>query len=80
MFRVTCGSMWTMRANTNNRTLLTVPQAAERLGISPKTAWAWVYDRRLPVARFGNRCVRVPSDALDKLIGDAIVPARPESQ
>jgi excisionase family DNA binding protein len=54
--------------------LLTVPQAAERLGIAQKTCWAWVYARRLPVTRLG-RCVRIPADALNRMIEQATIPA-----
>lgn len=53
--------------------LLTVPEAAERLGISEKTVWSWVYDRKLPVTRLG-RCVRIPSEALEELIQEATIP------
>jgi excisionase family DNA binding protein len=56
-------------------TLLTVPQAAERLGIAEKTAWAWVYARRLPVTRLGNRCVRIPAAALEQMVIQATIPA-----
>ena len=60
------------------RCLLTVPEAAGRLGISPKTVWAWLYARRIPAVRLSGRCVRIPSDAVDALIADCTVPARPE--
>jgi len=53
--------------------LLTIPEAASRLGISPKTAWSWVYDRKLPVVRLG-RCVRIPDDALEILIEESTIP------
>lgn len=54
---------------------LTIPETADRLGISQKTAWAWVYERRLPVTRIG-RCVRVPEDALEQMIERATIPTR----
>ncbi len=54
--------------------LLTVPEAAQRLGIAEKTCWAWIYARRLPVTRLG-RCVRIPAAALDEMIEEATVPA-----
>jgi excisionase family DNA binding protein len=70
--------MESMNTNVNNRSMLTVPEAAQRLGISPKTAWAWVYSRRLPITRFGNRCVRIPADSLEQLIENNTVPAASE--
>lgn len=37
---------------------VSVPEAARRLGIHPKTAYLWTRDGRLPVTRFG-RTLRV---------------------
>jgi len=56
------------------RRLLTIQAAADRLGISPKTCYEWVYERRLPVVRLG-RCLRIPDVELEKLIEDATIPA-----
>jgi len=63
-----------------NRILLTVPEAAERLGIAEKTTWSWIYKRRLPIVRLSGRCVRVPSDAIDRLIEESMVPAKASVQ
>jgi excisionase family DNA binding protein len=54
---------------------LTIPQTADRLGISRRTAWAWASEGRLPVTRIG-RCVRVPEHALEEMIERATIPAR----
>lgn len=56
-------------------TLLTVRQAAHRLGIAERTCWAWLYARRVPVTRLGNRCVRIPLGALENMIAEATIPA-----
>lgn len=49
--------------------LLTVPQAAERLNISPTTAYALAARGHLPVIRFpGSRIVRVSAKALERFI------------
>jgi predicted DNA-binding transcriptional regulator AlpA len=56
-------------------TLLTIPQTAERLGIAEKTAWNWIYLRRLPVVRLSRGCVRVSAAALERIIERATVPA-----
>jgi excisionase family DNA binding protein len=53
--------------------LLTVPQAAERLNISPSTAYALVARGALPVVRFpGSRIVRVSAAALDRLVAQQV--------
>jgi excisionase family DNA binding protein len=38
--------------------LLTVRELAERLGISPGTAYHWISQGRLPAVRLSKRCVR----------------------
>jgi predicted DNA-binding transcriptional regulator AlpA len=55
--------------------LLSIPQAAARLGIKTKTCWNWVYLRRLPVVRLSRGCVRVSGAALERMIARATVPA-----
>lgn len=54
--------------------LLTVPQAAERLSVSVKTTWKFVYSRKVTVVRIG-RSVRITEDSIDKLIDDGTTPA-----
>ena len=48
-----------MAAPTSERLLLTVEEAAQRLGIGRTLAWRLVQERELPSVRVG-RCVRVP--------------------
>jgi excisionase family DNA binding protein len=48
-----------MVATTDERLLLTVEEAARRLGIGRTLAWRLVQERELPSVRVG-RCVRVP--------------------
>lgn len=60
---------------TDNRhdELLTVPQAAERLNISPTTAYYLAARGQLPVVRFpGTRIVRVSARALDRWIAQQV--------
>ncbi len=59
-----------MVATTNERLLLTVEEAARRLGIGKTLAWELVWDGVLPSVRLG-RCVRVPLRALEEWIADA---------
>jgi excisionase family DNA binding protein len=50
--------------------LLTVPEVAEILRVSPRTVRRMIDDKRLPVVRFG-RAVRVRVEALTAFIGEA---------
>ena len=53
-----------MAGMTNERLLLTVEEAARRLGIGRTLAWQLVRDGQLPSVRLG-RLVRVPARALE---------------
>jgi excisionase family DNA binding protein len=53
-----------MAETTNERLLLTVEEAARRLGIGRTLAWQLVRDGQLPSVRLG-RLVRVPARALE---------------
>lgn len=58
-----------MTTTTNERLLLTVEEAAERLGIGRTLAWQLVRQGGLPSVRLG-RCVRVPLSALEAWIAE----------
>jgi excisionase family DNA binding protein len=47
--------------------LLTVPEVAKILRLSPRTVWRMIEDERISVLRFG-RAVRVTPDAIVALI------------
>lgn len=57
--------------------LLKIPEAASRLNISEKTTWKMVYARRVDVVRIG-RSVRIPEEAIERLIDDGTTPADSE--
>jgi excisionase family DNA binding protein len=57
--------------------LLKVPEAASRLNISEKTTWKMVYARRVDVVRIGLS-VRIPEEAVEKLIDNSTTPADPD--
>jgi excisionase family DNA binding protein len=57
--------------------LLTVPQVAETLSLKEGTVRAWMARRALPKVRLGKRAVRIPEAAVEKLIADGTIPARP---
>lgn len=46
--------------------LMTVAEAAERLGLSPATVRRWIFDRRLGVVKLG-RAVRLRSEDIETL-------------
>lgn len=48
--------------------LLTVPELAERLGISPGTVYHWLSQGRLPAVRFSKRCVRFRESVVQQLL------------
>ena len=52
---------------TSDRLLLTVEEAARRLGIGKTLAWELVWAGVLPSVRLG-RCVRIPLRALEAWI------------
>ena len=55
--------------------MLTVGEAAEQLGLSPKTIWAWIYTRRVCIVRLG-RSVRIPQSSIEELIEAGTIPAK----
>jgi excisionase family DNA binding protein len=55
--------------------LLTLPEAAERLGLKVATLRFWVWQRKIEIVRVG-RAVRVREDVIKRLIERGTVPAR----
>ncbi len=55
--------------------LLNVKTAGEKLGVSPHTIRAWVFQRKLPYVRLGRRIGLRPED-LDSFIKKNLVEAR----
>jgi excisionase family DNA binding protein len=55
--------------------MLTVHQAAERLGLRDSTLRAWIAQRRIAIIRLG-RAIRIPAEELERLIREGTVPAR----
>lgn len=65
-----------MRSVRESPELFRVEEAAEFLNAKPSTIRAWLLRRKLPRVRVGERCVRIPREALDKLIAEGTVPVR----
>ncbi len=59
--------------------LVTVREAAWRLGHREGTIRLWLRQGRLPRVKLG-RSVRIPSDAIDRLIADSLRPAAKETR
>jgi excisionase family DNA binding protein len=57
--------------------LLTVAQAAQELGIKPKTLRDWLAKRRITYVKLGY-IVRIDSAEIQRLITRSIVPALPD--
>jgi len=59
-----------------SRKLLTVEQAAERLGIRPSTIRSWILKReKIEIVKVG-RLVRIPESSIDDLIDGNTIPPR----
>ncbi len=51
-------------SNLLDAPFLTVREAAELLGVSPRTVYGWIRDGRIPSVRFGPKLLRVPTEQL----------------
>lgn len=55
--------------------MLTVAEAARRLGMRECTVRSWIYQRKLAHVKLG-RSVRVPEAEIERLIRQNLIPAR----
>jgi excisionase family DNA binding protein len=62
----------------DKQNLLTIPEAADYLGLKVSTLRAWTLRRRIPYVKLGLRAVRIRLSDLEALIQAGMVPARPE--
>ncbi len=62
------GSGLPRHATLDKRLCITVPEAAEMLGISRNFAYELVKQKQLPVVKFGKRLL-IPRLALEKMLG-----------
>ena len=56
--------------------LLTIPEAAERLALSPKTLRFWIWTRKIEFVKVGGRSVRLREEVVDRLIQQGTIPAK----
>jgi len=54
--------------------LRSLPEAAERLGVSVKCLRGWVWQRKIQFVKIG-RCVRISDQAIDQIIDRGTRPA-----
>ena len=63
-----------MGQKTGGERLLTVGEAAKRLGLKPSTLYQWSYQRRIRVVKlFG--ALRIQESVIDDLIAASVRPA-----
>lgn len=55
--------------------LLTPREVAMRLRVSPRTVYSWIESGRLASVRLSERLTRVPEEAVEVLVRDALVAA-----
>lgn len=57
-------------------TLLTVPQAAQRLNVTCACIRRWCLERKIATVKLG-RLIRVPYSEVERLVNSGFRPARP---
>ena len=60
--------MKTITETKRHTQLLTVPEAAQRLGISPRKAWQLISEGQIHTVRIGHRSTRVLESELETFI------------
>jgi excisionase family DNA binding protein len=63
------------RSCLRERRMLTVPEAADHLGLRPSTLRAWIAARRIGFVRLG-RAIRIPASEVERLVDAGFVAAR----
>jgi len=56
--------------------LLSVPDAAQYLGIRPWTLRHWISDRKIEIVKYGNGAVRVKRSVLERFVAASTIKAR----
>jgi excisionase family DNA binding protein len=56
--------------------LLSVPQFADSLGVTPACIRRWILERRITTVKLG-RLIRVPASEIARLVNSGLRPARP---
>ena len=61
-----------------NEKLLTVPEFAEALNITPAAVRRWILQRKILFTKIGARLIRIPSSEAQRIIEEGLRPARRE--
>jgi len=61
--------------DSKQTTLLSVPQFADALGVTPACIRRWILERKITVVKLG-RLVRVPTGEVERLVNSGLRPAR----
>lgn len=64
-------------AETNTAELRSLPEAADRLGLSIKCLRGWVWRRKIPYVKVG-RAVRISDETIQRIIETGTMPALDE--
>ena len=62
--------------DSKQATLLSVPQFAGALGVTPACIRRWILERKIATVKLG-RLIRIPATELDRLTNAGLRPARP---
>jgi excisionase family DNA binding protein len=65
-----------MISNATSPRLLRPAEAAAFLNVKESTIRAWLTKRKLPRVHVGRRMVRIPLEALERLVEENTIPAR----
>lgn len=52
-------------------TLLTIPQAAELLGVHPNSIRNWIKDGLIKTTRLGHKLIRIDQNELKRFVGES---------
>jgi excisionase family DNA binding protein len=60
--------MKTITETKHHTQLLTVPEAAQRLGISPRKAWQLISEGQIHAVHIGLRSTRIPESEIEQFV------------
>lgn len=56
--------------------MLTVPEAAQFLGIRPWTMRHWIADRKIEIVKYGEGAVRIKRTVLERFVASSTIKAK----
>jgi excisionase family DNA binding protein len=61
--------------NKSEVSLLSVPQFADALGVTPACIRRWILERKITTVKLG-RLIRIPASEVERLVNSGLRPAR----